>query len=267
MFFVPLNRRQLWRRTFSIDGINLFRFRVINQQRRIGADAVHRAVDQSEHGLARNDRVEGVAAFFQNSLGCASCFSLHRGDGEMLTAHHGAHGPVSNFLRLLFLSHSHPRQEKNRHANGDHFYCVHNKLLVPAYRAASIMSAISKNSLASMAAAKPILMGRGSVATINIDPASYGITLQQRFIFSVNPPDCDSTRARLLHRFINSPLAFNLAEAFASPANFDLPKNFGSSRATSAETGLDNFVEYINRPACDPTPWRFIDTCKFAGLR
>src|SRR6266704_5008149 len=104
-----------------------------------------------------------------------------------------------------------------------------------------------------MAAPKPIFTGRGSVPIVNIEPPSCGTTLQQRLILSVKPPDCDSTRARSLQRLIRSLFAFSFA-AVASPANFDLPKNFGSSRATSLVTGFANLVEYINKPACEPTP-------------
>src|SRR2546430_16875353 len=116
-----------------------------------------------------------------------------------------------------------------------------------------------------MDAPKPILIGRGKVVITNIDPPSWGMTLQQRFIFSVNPPDCDSTRAKSLARLIRSLLPFNFAVAVASPANFDLPKTFGSSNATSLVIGLASFVEYISSPACEPTPCRFIDTCNCAG--
>ena len=94
VLFVPLNRREAWGRAFSIDRIDSFRLRVIHQQCRIGADAVHSRIDNSEHCLAGNDCVESIATFFQNAFGSAGRFGFHRRDGKMLSAHDWTHGPV-----------------------------------------------------------------------------------------------------------------------------------------------------------------------------
>ena len=66
--------------------------RVVDQHHGVAADAVGRRVDDAEHGLPGDDRVEGVAARAQNPFGGLARFGLHRGHRVMRAPHHGAHG-------------------------------------------------------------------------------------------------------------------------------------------------------------------------------
>ena len=98
MLLVPFNRREAGRGAFGIDRIDLLRFGVIDQQGRIAADAVHRLVNDTEHGLARHDGVKGVAALFQNALSRARRFSFHRRDCEVPAAHDRTHCPGRSLI-------------------------------------------------------------------------------------------------------------------------------------------------------------------------
>jgi hypothetical protein len=46
---------------------------------------------RSPHGLARDDRVKGVAALFQNAFGARVASAFSDADGKVLTAHDGTH--------------------------------------------------------------------------------------------------------------------------------------------------------------------------------
>jgi hypothetical protein len=120
VFFVPFDGGQFRGRALGIQRIDFFRFGVIDQQGGVSANSVHRRIDNTQYGLAGNDRVKSVAAFFQNALGSAGGFRLHRRDREVLTAHDRAHGFVCT-AAAFFLSHSGPRKSTNDDEEGRQF--------------------------------------------------------------------------------------------------------------------------------------------------